>query len=88
VIAMKVFAQDNLQGQAEATGRNLIYYALTLPITTAVIGYPKLDILEEDVKLVKAFKPLPKAEMQRLAKVLSIHNKTALLHHFREHVDA
>ena len=88
VIAMKVFAQDNLKDQPEATGRNLIYYVLSLPITTAVIGYPTLELLDENVKLVKAFKPLPKDEMKRLAHVLSVRNKTALDHFFRHHVDA
>ncbi len=88
VIAMKVFAQDALAGQSEASARNLLYYALTLPITSAVIGYPKLEQLEENVKLAKAFKPLPKDEMRRLSQALSIRNKNALLHHFRHHVDA
>jgi predicted aldo/keto reductase-like oxidoreductase len=88
VIAMKVFAQDNLKDQPEATGRNMIYYALTLPITTAVIGYPQADLLDENVKLVKAFKPLPKAEMKRLAQTLSVRNKSALVQYFRNHVDA
>ena len=88
VIAMKVFAQDALKEQPEATGRNMIYYALTLPITTAVIGYPRAELLDENVKLVKAFKPLPKAEMKRLAQVLSVRNKSALVEHFRHHIDA
>ena len=88
VIAMKVFAQDNLRHMPEATARNLIYYVLTLPITTAVIGYPKPELLDENVALVKGFKPLPKAEMKRLAQTLSIHNKTALVNFFRHHVDA
>jgi hypothetical protein len=83
-----VFAQDNLKHMPEATAKNLLYYVLTLPITTAVIGYPATNLMDENVALVKAFKPLPKAEMQRLAKTLSIHNKQALVHYFRDHVDA
>jgi predicted aldo/keto reductase-like oxidoreductase len=88
IIAMKVFAQDALKEQPEATGRNMIYYALSLPITTAVIGYPRLELLDENVKLAKEFKPLPKAEMRRLAQALSVRNKTALMEHFRHHTDA
>jgi aryl-alcohol dehydrogenase-like predicted oxidoreductase len=88
IIAMKVFAQDNLKGQPDATGRNLLYYVLTLPITTAVIGYPRAELLEENVALAKTFKPLPKAEMKRLAQALSMRNKSALSRYFREHVDA
>jgi predicted aldo/keto reductase-like oxidoreductase len=88
VIAMKVFARDALAGQAEATARNLIYYALSLPITTAVIGHPTLDHLEQNVRLAKAFQPLPKTEMEQLARALSTRNRAGLIEFFRHHVDA
>jgi hypothetical protein len=88
VIAMKVFCQDALAGQPEATPENLIYYSLSLPITAVVVGHPKLEHLEDNVRLVKAFKPLPKARMQQLAQALSQRNKMALDRHFRNHVDA
>lgn len=88
VIAMKVFARDALSGQPEATARNLIYYALSLPVTTAVIGLPSVAHLEENIRLVKAFQPLPKAEMEQLARALSTRNKAALIEFFRQHVDA
>ena len=88
VIAMKVFARDALAAQPEATPRNLIYYALSLPVTTAVIGHPTLEHLEQNVRLAKAFQPLPKAEMEQLARALSTRNKTALVEFFRHHVDA
>jgi aryl-alcohol dehydrogenase-like predicted oxidoreductase len=88
VIAMKVFARDALAGQPEATARNLIYYALSLPITTAVIGHPTVEHLEQNVRLAKAFQPLPKTEMEQLARALSTRNKTALVEFFRHHVDA
>jgi len=88
VIAMKVFCQDALAGQPEATPRNLLYYSLSLPITAVVVGHPKPEHLEENVRLVRAFKPLPKDRMRQLAQSLSIRNKTALDRHFRNHVDA
>lgn len=88
VIAMKVFARDALAGQSEATARNLIYYALSLPVTTAVVGHPAVEHLEENIRLVKAFQPLTKGEMQQLARALSTRNKTALLEYFRHHQDA
>jgi aryl-alcohol dehydrogenase-like predicted oxidoreductase len=87
VIAMKVFARDALAGQPEATARNLIYYALSLPVTTAVVGHPAVEHLEENIRLVKAFQPLTKGEMQQLAHSLSTRNKTALLEYFRHHRD-
>jgi len=88
VIAMKVFAQDALAGQPEATAGNLMRYALTLPVTAVVVGHPKLEHLEENVKLARAFKPMPKDQMRQLAQTLSQRNKTALDMHFRHHLDA
>jgi len=88
VIAMKVFARDALAAQPEASARNLIYYALTLPVTMAVVGHPTVEHLEQNVRLVKAFQPLPKTEMEQLARALSTRNKTALVEFFRHHVDA
>ncbi|HYW43008.1 MAG TPA: aldo/keto reductase [Bryobacteraceae bacterium] len=88
VIAMKVFARDALSGQPEATARNLIYYALSLPVSTAVVGLPTVGHLEENVRLAMAFQPLAKAEMERLARALSTRNKAALVEFFRHHVDA
>ena len=88
IIAMKVFARDALSGQPEATARNLLYYALSLPVASAVVGLPTVEHLEENIRLVKAFEPLPKAEMQQLAHALSTRNKTAIVEFFRQHVDA
>jgi aryl-alcohol dehydrogenase-like predicted oxidoreductase len=88
VIAMKVFARDALSGQADATARNLLYYALTLPVTTAVVGLPRSEHLEENIRLVKSFQPLQDLEMRQLSKALSTRNKKGLIEFFRDHVDA
>jgi len=85
VIAMKIFAQDALTGQA--TAEKLLYYSLSLPVAAAVVGMPKLEHIEENVRLVKAFRPLPAAEMQRLSQTLSTRNKASLDLYFRSHVD-
>lgn len=86
VTAMKVFAQDALIGQA-APGK-LLYYALSLPVAAAVVGMPKSEHIEENIRLAKAFKPLPNSEMKRISGVLSEKNKAALDLFFRTHVDA
>jgi len=88
ILAMKVFARDALSGQPEATARNLLYYALSLPVAAAVVGHPTMEHLQENVALVKAFQPLPKSEMQHLSSALSTRNKSALVEFFRHHVDA
>lgn len=86
IIAMKVFAQEALNGQAAP--EKLIYYALSLPVTAAVVGMPKLDHIEENVRLVKNFKPLPKSEMKQLSSVLASKNKMAIDLFFANHIDS
>ena len=86
VIAMKLFAQEGLVGQAPA--EKLIRYALTLPVATAVVGMPKLAQIDENVQIARAFEPLPAEEMRALSRELSLRNKTALDLYFARHVDA
>lgn len=86
VLAMKVFAQDALLGQA--TPEKLLYYSLSLPVAAAVTGMPKLQHIEENVQLAKRFKPLPAAELQQMSGTLSEKNKAKLDLFFRKHVDA
>ncbi len=86
VIAMKLFAQEGLVGQAPA--EKLIRYALTLPVATAVVGMPKLGQIDENVQIARAFEPLPAEEMRALSRELSLRNKTALDLYFARHVDA
>ena len=86
VIAMKVFAQEALL--AGATPEKLLYYSMSLPVTTAVVGMPKLEHIDENVRLAKAFKPLPKHEMESLSGSLSRKYKASLDRFYRTHVDA
>src|SRR5690242_18866397 len=86
VLAMKIFAQDALSKQAAP--EKLLYYSLSLPVTAAVVGMPKLEYIEKNVQLAKTFRPLPKSEMQDLSGRLSETNKEALDLFFSKHVDA
>jgi predicted aldo/keto reductase-like oxidoreductase len=86
ILAIKIFAQDALIGQAPV--EKLLYYTLSLPVTATVLGMPKLEHIEENARLAKAFKPLPPAEMKQLSGKLSDKNKTALDQFFRNHIDA
>ncbi len=86
VLGMKVFAQEAMVGQAPP--QKLLYYTLSLPITAAVVGMPKLEYLEENVRLAKTFQPLPNAEMQDISGRLSARNKVALDRFFDSHLDA
>ena len=86
VIAMKVYGQEDLLGQAPL--EKLLYYSLSLPVSLAVVGMPKIEFIEENVRMAKAFQPLAKREMQDLAQKLSDKNKTTLDRFFANHVDA
>jgi uncharacterized protein len=86
IIAMKIFGQEALVGAAP--NDKLLYYSLSLPVATAVLGMPKLEHLEEDVKLAQAYKALPRSEMKSLGKELSAKYKLALdtqMHHHHDH---
>jgi aryl-alcohol dehydrogenase-like predicted oxidoreductase len=86
VTAMKIFAQDALVGQAPP--EKLIQYSMTLPVAATVIGMPKPEYLESNVKVAKAFKPMPLEEMRRMSGELAPKNRLALERFFQNHVDA
>jgi uncharacterized protein len=86
VIAMKIYAQEGLSGEAPA--EKLLYYSLSLPVSLAVVGMPTLDFIEQNVQLARAFKPLPKAEMKEMSGRLAVKHKMALDRRFARHVDA
>jgi predicted aldo/keto reductase-like oxidoreductase len=86
VLGMKVFAQDALIGQAAP--EKLLYYTLSLPVAAAVVGMPKLEHIDDNVRLAKAFKPLTTSEMKQMSGTLSEKNKEALDLFFSTHLDA
>jgi hypothetical protein len=86
VVAMKVFGQEHLL--AHASIEELIYYALSLPVSLATLGMPKPEMLEENVALGRRFKALPESEMQRLRTVVDEPKKAAFARFLRHHADA
>jgi len=83
--AMKVFAQDRLLGKASI--EMLLRYAMTLPVSAAVAGMPKLEHLEENLRVAKAFKPLTREEMQALPDSVSAQLRASIDHFFSDHAD-
>ncbi len=86
VIAMKLFGQERLIGKA--TTRELIYYALSLPVSLASVGMPKPGMLEENVTLARDFRPLSEPEMRKLRTAISEPQKAAFAQYMRDHRDA
>jgi predicted aldo/keto reductase-like oxidoreductase len=86
VLAIKVYGQGHLSDQA--TPEKLLQYALSLPVASAVVGMPTLEHIDDNVRLAKAFKPMPRGEMKQMSRALSEKNKVALERFFATHVDA
>jgi len=69
VIAMKAY----LGGGLNAPKRLLFCYALTQPVSTAVIGCGSLEQLRENVEIASSFIPLKLKEVERLTNFISPH---------------
>lgn len=90
VIAMKVAGQDELLGDSAGKSRieKLLQYSLSLPVTVAVVGMPKLEYVRQNTELARSFKPMPKGEREDLSRRMSDAYKAALDRKFADHIDA
>src|SRR5215471_4765475 len=72
IIAMKVTGQEFLvgEGAGKADMNSLLRYSMSLPVTTAVVGMPKPEMLAHNVEIAKSFSPLSDAEKDRLRQQL------------------
>lgn len=68
IILMKVTAQEKLVGEGlgKAHIEALIRYALTLPVSAAVIGMPKEEFIDQNIAIARGFKPMSEDEMSKL----------------------
>jgi aryl-alcohol dehydrogenase-like predicted oxidoreductase len=66
IILMKATGQEQLLGPQGAQAAELMRYAWSLPVATAVVGMPKLEFLEANVAAARAFAPMTAAEMDDL----------------------
>jgi predicted aldo/keto reductase-like oxidoreductase len=86
VIAMKIFAQDQIVGKAPV--QDLIRYSLSLPVTACVLGMPKVEFIEENLSIAKSFRPMSRRDMDRVSGQLTSAYKAQLDNYFNNHVDA
>ncbi len=89
VIAMKVTAQEGLlgDGDGKSTIEPLLRYSLSLPVSVAVVGMPKLDYIRENTQLARAFQPMPADQMKSFSTEMADANKVAMDRHFCCHED-
>jgi hypothetical protein len=85
VIAMKVFGQEQLIGAASV--ESLLTYALSLPISLASVGMPRLEHIEHNAVFASSFVAMPARERQRLQESIESGRKLAMRQFFRDHED-
>jgi predicted aldo/keto reductase-like oxidoreductase len=85
VIAMKVFGQEQLIGAASV--ERLLTYALSLPVSLASVGMPRLEHIESNAGLARTFAAMPAGERQRLQESIESGRKLAMHHFFSSHED-
>lgn len=85
VIAMKVFAQDQIIGAAPV--EKLLAYSLSLPVSLASLGMPKPEFIERNVRLARGFTPMTGPERRRLTDSISAERKLSLRSFFGDHRD-
>ncbi|AMV37722.1 aldo/keto reductase [Planctomyces sp. SH-PL62] len=86
IIAMKVFAQEQILDAAPV--EKLLAYSLSLPVSLASLGMPKLEFIDRNVELARTFVPMPADERERLSDSITAERKAAVLDFFRDHRDA
>jgi len=65
IIGMKVFGGGGLVGRG-LTPKQLLYYTMSQPISTTIVGISRMEHLEENVRNAKEFEPLTEEELMEL----------------------
>ena len=86
IIAMKVFAQEQLLGAAPID--KLLSYALSLPVSLASVGMPQFAHIEHNAQLAHSFSRMSNHERRKLQDTISAERKLAVLQLLDNHVDA
>jgi uncharacterized protein len=72
IIAMKVTGQEFLEGEGPGKAKidSLLRYSMSLPVTAAVIGMPRVEFIEQNVEIARGFSPLGQERMEELQRAL------------------
>ncbi|HEV2400394.1 MAG TPA: aldo/keto reductase [Candidatus Sulfotelmatobacter sp.] len=73
IIAMKVTGQEFLvgEGAGKADMTSLLRYSMSLPVTAAVVGMPKPEMLGHNIEVARTFSPLNDQEKDQLRQRLN-----------------
>ena len=86
VIAMKVFAQDDIISE-DSPPSKLLRYALSLPVSIVTMGVPKHEYLRANLAAARSFTPMPPKEMKEFSRRIAARYKIALDRRFADHLD-
>ena len=89
VILMKVTSQEKLvgAGPGKTDMSSLLRYALSLPISTVVVGMPKPEFVAENIAIARGFAPMDERELDRVRRSVA-PQQAAVAAFFSGHVDA
>jgi len=89
VILMKVTSQEKLvgAGPGKTDMSSLLRYALSLPVSTVVVGMPKPEFVAENIAIARGFAPMDERELDRVRKSVA-PQQAAVAAFFSGHVDA
>lgn len=79
MIAMKTTARNGLIGKNGVTAPELVRYALSLPVSCAVIGMPSVEVIESCAEIARTHQPLPAADRESLEKKLAAAHQNSWL---------
>jgi hypothetical protein len=65
----------------------LLRYALTLPVSTAVVGMPRPEFIAENIAIARAFEPMSEDERNRVRERVG-PAQAAIAAYFADHADA
>ena len=66
VLGMKPMASGVIVKNKIATPKECLTYALTLPTSAVITGIDSMDVLEQDLEIMKEFKPLDSGQVREL----------------------
>jgi len=85
VIGMKVFGQEQLLGTVPV--EKMLGYVLSLPVSLASVGMPRLQFIQENVKIAQSFRPMSAEESRTVGDSIELHRQAAFHRFLQGHAD-
>jgi len=80
-----VFGQEQLLGIVPAD--QMLTYVLSLPVSLASVGMPRLDLIEQNAALARSFQPMSESQRRQLTESIDARRRTAMVEFLRHHAD-